>query len=265
MLRDVLVPLCASLALLSACETGRASVTRGAIGRSPRPHAHHHATSSNTADVAPRAQPGPTPLTAPVCASLRLAAVSAASEDRDSLATFELPGGAQITKRFGGRVDDARVVYVGQHPQRGPSAWLLRARKLCQLSVFGPRVEPPHAPTAATTAAGGVLSRVQGLGAGQYRVDRGMLLALLDQPERLARGMQGMLQGDAFVIRRLSEASPLRSAGLAAGDRIVAVGGVPVRDPQGLLRLLAGAARRPSLEVRVLRGGHAHTLEYRFE
>ncbi len=264
MLREVLVPLCATLALLSACETGRASVTRGAIGRSPRARVPHHATSSNRAD-APRPRPGPAPLTAPDCASLRLAAVSAVPEDRDSLATFELPGGAQITRRFGGRVGDARVVYVGQHPQRGPSAWLLRARQLCQLSVFGPRVETAHAPTAAATAAGGVLSRVQALGAGQYRVDRGMLLALLDQPERLARGMQGMLQGDAFVIRRLSEASPLRSAGLAAGDRIVAVGGVPVRDPQGLLRLLAGAARRPSLEVRVLRAGRAHTLEYRFE
>ncbi len=100
---------------------------------------------------------------------------------------------------------------------------------------------------------------------GQYRVDRSMLLAVLDKPEELSRGLKSLVQGDAFVIRGLSKSAPLARAGLRRGDRVVRVGGTSVRNAQGLLQLLAGAARRKSLELQVVRNGRSLTLNYQFE
>ena len=95
--------------------------------------------------------------------------------------------------------------------------------------------------------------RVDGLARGESasRPRLGIALAPSSVARRLRRSV-GLSERDGLLVRGVEEGSPAERAGIREGDLLVAAGGTPTTDPDGLAETLA-ASGLPS-ELRIVRG-----------
>jgi S1-C subfamily serine protease len=77
---------------------------------------------------------------------------------------------------------------------------------------------------------------------------------------RRLRHATSLTQENAVIIASVETGSPAARAGLAAGDVLIAVDGVPVTGADDLIRMLAGEKIGRKLEVAILRNGGQQLL-----
>lgn len=108
--------------------------------------------------------------------------------------------------------------------------------------------------------------RVDALVAGQHLRTRRLGIVIVPGP-RAARLRQrvGLPEAAGLLVRAVAEGSPAAGAGIAEGDLVTAVAGVPVPGVDQLWDALDAVADSPSVEVTLLRGVEERTVTVTFE
>jgi len=107
--------------------------------------------------------------------------------------------------------------------------------------------------------------RVDALAAGRHLRTRRLGVVIVPGPQaaRLRRRV-GLPEAPGLLIRAVADGSPAAAAGLAQGDLLTAVDGVPVPSVDDLWDALDAASDRASVAVTVLRGVEERTVTVTF-
>jgi S1-C subfamily serine protease len=84
----------------------------------------------------------------------------------------------------------------------------------------------------------------------------GLAVQPIEIPERLVRE-QNLPADTALLVVAVEQGGPADRSGILIGDVLVALDGGPLREP---MDLLAGLSGRDPIEIRLIRGGTAHTV-----
>jgi S1-C subfamily serine protease len=108
-------------------------------------------------------------------------------------------------------------------------------------------------------------SRVDALVAGQHLRSRRLGVVIVPGPQAAKlRQRVGLPAAPGLLVRAVVEGSPAATAGVAEGDLVAAVDGVPVPSVDDLWDALDAVADRPSVEVTLLRGVDERTVTVTF-
>ncbi|QYG93818.1 PDZ domain-containing protein [Iamia sp. SCSIO 61187] len=107
--------------------------------------------------------------------------------------------------------------------------------------------------------------RVDALVAGRHLRSRRLGVVIVPGPQAAKlRRRVGLPEAPGLLVRAVVEGSPAAAAGLAEGDLVTAVDGVPVPSVDDLWDALEAAADRPSVEVTLVRGVDERTVTVTF-
>jgi membrane-associated protease RseP (regulator of RpoE activity) len=120
---------------------------------------------------------------------------------------------------------------------------------------FRPRPAAPEVGTPATAWSSGLFSNLgaDGRFAAYWRRTRPGVLGIVSRPLD-AREQARLSRLDGVVVEAVTNGSPAESAGIAAGDVLVAVDGKPLGDPLALPALLGSLAGN-SVRIDLIRDG----------
>ena len=204
--------------------------------------------------------PSPTSAEAPTCTDVRVLAIAAADDSRASLALL----------RFGDE-PDPRLLGIGVPADAASESsvvaidpsqvTLVRAEGRCVARMFVPT--PRKRPAVENQRAHGVVST----GAGGFAVDRATRDAIVEgasdwmrtvsvRPEKVGSDVVGLR------IVALQPGSPVADLGVLPGDVLQSLNGIPLNEPEKMLRALGVVRSAPHLSVVVLRAGHPTQLDY---
>lgn len=208
------------------------------------------------AQPAPRA--GPAGALSP-CTDVA-AHVTVTDDDPDASFAALVLDGRHLLRARGGAVGPYRVVHVG--PEH---VTLERGAERCVAPVFGRRGLPAAAPAAPATSR--FTGKIERVSADEVHVDRGALAAALEDPGTFA-GVRAFAErgpnGGGLRLGAVPPGSAVSALGLQRGDRVEAVDGVALDDPQVALatyaRLRAADVERVRLRIR--RGDRTLELTY---
>jgi general secretion pathway protein C len=201
------------------------------------------------------------PSDAPDCVGMRVAVIAAFADPAWSLAAIASSAPAQGTylRVRGGEVAGKSVVYIGMD-----RVWMLGGDGLCQTRMFKP------AATASTPPAGGAPPGVAQLGPGEFRVDRGLVERVLENPVELMRQVRiepeldrGRVVG--IRLRGVRAGTLLAAIGIHEGDRLERVNGFDITSPEKALEALARLRTAEHLTLSITRDGRPMALDYAVE
>ena len=108
-------------------------------------------------------------------------------------------------------------------------------------------------------------ARVDALVAGQHLRTRRLGIVIVPGPQAAKlRQRVGLPAAPGLLVRAVAEGSPAVQAGIAEGDLVTALDGVPVPSVDELWDALDAAADHPSVEVTLLRGVDERTVTVTF-
>jgi len=265
-----------------AMSGGPEAVALASPRHAPSPEVPFHTTSARAilarygaAEGAPRegtAAPFADLAAAPACDGLRVSVIASSADPDWSMAALvadDAAGG--VLRRRGGGVGDRLVEYVGTD-----RVWLSKQGELCQARLFDgarasrkpptprPQPTPPVRLAADPRVAAGIVRK----GPGAFDVDRGVIERLRQDPSQLMSFGQLVPEHNASgttLGMRLGALQPgtlPTLLGLESGDRLEAINGYSVSDPEKLLELYARLSSASRVVIDVVRGGHAQSIEY---
>lgn len=204
--------------------------------------------------------PPPTTGDATACTDVRVLAIAAADDPRASLALLRF--GEEPDPRLLGVGVPADVASDVSVVAIDPSqVTLVRADGRCVARMFIPTPRKPS--VVENQRPHGVVTT----GAAGFAVDRATRDAIVDgaadwmktvavRPEKVGSDVVGLR------IVALQPGSPVAGLGVLPGDVLQSLNGIPLNEPEKMLRALGVVRSAPHLSVVVLRAGHPTQLDY---
>jgi general secretion pathway protein C len=205
------------------------------------------------------------PREAPDCDGMRVAAIAAFDDPEWSLAAVVSSASAvgSYLRVRGGELAGKSVAYVGVD-----RVWMMGGDGLCQMRMFKP-VEPAAAPAPAPPAEPARPGVAQ-VGPREFRVDRGLVERVLENPIELTRQarIEPELEGGRVVGLRLRGVRPgtlLAAIGIQDGDRLERVNGFDIASPEKALEAYGRLRTAARLTLSITRRGQPPELDYDVE
>jgi general secretion pathway protein C len=210
----------------------------------------HNVFDSSTPAVAPPRRDFSDPLAWPQCEGVQAVIVTESSDPHWSVASLRGSDGAPAQlRRAGDSAAGKRVAFVGfNQRQQAPAVWLEDAEAPCQALLFR---EAPRSPLPLAVASAHdnpvAVERPRDEGA---LVDRSRLL-------RSVRVVPEVKDGKTVGLRLfgIRPETLLGRLGLRSGDRLEAINGFEVSNPEKALQAYARLRTAPQLRLRLVRGG----------
>jgi general secretion pathway protein C len=203
------------------------------------------------------------PSEAPDCDGMRVAAIAAFDDPAWSLAAIVSSASAagSYLRVRGGELAGNSIAYVGTD-----RVWMTGGDGLCQMQMFKP-VRP-----AATNArpAEPAHPGVEQVGPREFRVDRGLVEQVLENPVELARQarIEPELEGGRVAgirLRGVRAGTLLAAIGIQDGDRLERVNGFDISSPEKALEAYARLRTAAHLTISITRHGQPMALDYDVE
>jgi general secretion pathway protein C len=196
------------------------------------------------------------PWDAPDCEGMRVAAIAAFDDPASSLAAIASgqPSPRSYLRVRGGEVAGKRVLYIGMD-----RVWMSGGDGLCQTRMFKP--------AASTRPSDEGHRGVVQVGSSEFRVDRGLVDRVLENPVELMHQarIEPELDRGRVVGIRLQGVRPgtlLAAVGIHNGDRLERVNGFDITSPEKALEAYARLRTAEHLTLSITREGRPMTLDY---
>jgi general secretion pathway protein C len=225
--------------------------------------------------------PGPDrdPYTDPPCGSGRALLIASSDDPTWSFAALAGPDGKTVLRRRGEELDGQTVLFVGdlrptehRHLDEGgvwDRVWLTSGGTRCQLALGAKPPAPkggPPPPASGAPPASAFAGKVRQTGAHEYDVDRSAVDALIANPAELMKArITPAHDGERIVGMNIFGVRPgtaLAAIGLENGDRLTAINGFEMNDPQKMLEAYSKLMKADHLSVSVIRGGKPVNLDF---
>jgi S1-C subfamily serine protease len=157
----------------------------------------------------------------------------------------------------GGEIDRLILSDVSLYPGFGGGPLVDPAGQV--LGINSGRLSRPYT----TTLPAETVNRVLGQLASRGYVRRGYLGATM-QPVRLQdqlRSRLGLDRDRGLLLVTIEPEGPSAAGGLLVGDVVIAIGGMPVAEPEDVLKVLDGDTAGRSLVLELVRGGRMEKVE----
>ena len=212
------------------------------------------------------------PRDAPPCEDLRVVAIAASSDPEWSFAALSTAADPKGTlRRRGDTVGERRVEFVGWD-----RVWMERGMTLCQVSLFQPKdaargkTSTPAVPTVvvASSVPPAIAKGIRKNGPGDFDIDRATLDKIIESQHELmaqTRVAPDMIDGRVAGIRLMGikPDSLLGLMGLANADRLEAINGLDITNPESALEAYARIRNTEKFAVRITRDGKPMTIDYK--
>ena len=220
------------------------------------------------------------PYTDPPCGSARALLIASSDDPAWSFAALAGPDGKTVLRRRGEEIDGQTVLFVGdlrptehRHLDEGgvwDRVWLTSGGMRCQLTLGmkppAPKGAPPPPPAGGAPPASAFAGKVRQTGAHEYDVDRSAVDALIANPAELMKArITPAREGERIVGMNIFGVRPgtaLAAIGLENGDRLTAINGFEMNDPQKMLEAYTKLMKADHLSVAVVRGGKPISLDF---
>ncbi len=212
------------------------------------------------------------PMDAPQCDGVKVVAIAASADPDWSLASFVPSEAASpVLRRRGGGVAGRTVSFIGWD-----RVWLIDAKGLCQAAMWTPpKPEAPGGDVHAEKASPGdalkkqVAGGIRRLGPTAFKIDRGVVDQILEHQAALFSGAQVVPDATSgkggFRVSGLKPDSLLTTLGIQNGDRLEAINGLELTDPEKALEAYARLRNWQHLLLTVNRNGVETNLDYDIE
>ncbi len=222
------------------------------------------------------------PLAAPKCSGVRVDATTESTDPRWSMAVLQGPKDKHgRVRRVGHEVAGKLVAYIGFNPrERSPAVWLTGDEGLCQSLLFDedkqpavkpkpkpkPRKPPRRRVRTPPALPKNVSDKIRSISATEYDVDRSVVDVVMRDYSKLMRGVvvKPVLEKGRVVGLRLSRSTPqslLGRLGLKNGDIIKSINGFALTSPDKALQAYARLRTADDLDLEIVRGGKATTID----
>ena len=218
------------------------------------------------------------PYTDPPCNTARALLIASSDDPAWSFAALAGPDGKPVLRRRGEELDGQTVFFVGdlrptEHRHLDEAGlwdrvWLTSGGMRCQmaLGMKPPGAKGPPPPAAGGGPASGFAGKVRKIGEHEYDVERTAVDALIANPAELMKArITPAKEGDRIVGMNIFGVRPgtmLSAIGLENGDRLTAINGFEMNDPQKMLEAYSKLMRADHLSASVVRGGKPMSLEF---
>ena len=202
-----------------------------------------------------------------------------ASEDPDwSFAAFDAGGGSTLLRRRGQDVQGAKVEYIGAE-----TVWLSKEGARCKIGLrdrdraakAAPAAKPPGAAPAPRRPNRNAISpdmaaKIHKVSETEYAIDRSLIDELLENQAELMKQARIVpeKEGDRVAGMRMfgvRSGSLLSTLGFKNGDRLDAINGMEITDPQKALEAYGRLRTADRLAVTLNRKGQPVNIEFNIQ